>query len=90
MASTAGAATGSIVPGRTVATLRGSYANGVEPAGRTTFDIAFELVAEGGLGRLVTALYPLDRYREAIEHAANAGRRGAIKVAFDLRGEKRR
>jgi len=71
-------------------TLRGSYAYGTEPGGRTTFDMAFELVAEAGLERLVTALYPLDRYREAIEHAANAGRRGAIKVAFDLRGEKRR
>lgn len=71
-------------------TLRGSYAYGVEPDGRSTFDKAFELVAEAGLERLVTATYPLDRYREAIEHAANAGRRGAVKVAFDLRGEKRR
>lgn len=71
-------------------TLRGSYAYGVEPEGRSTFDMAFELVAEAGLERLVTATYPLDRYREAIEHAANAGRRGAVKVAFDLRGEKRR
>jgi threonine dehydrogenase-like Zn-dependent dehydrogenase len=72
--------------------LTGSYAYGVEPAagGARTFDLAFDLVAEAGLGRLVSALYPLDRYREAIDHAANAGRRGAVKVAFDLRGEKRR
>jgi hypothetical protein len=35
-------------------------------------------------------MYPLDRYREAIEHAANAGRRGAVKIAFDMRNEKRR
>ena len=80
-------------------TLRGSYAYGREGPGlrapnaaadRRTFDLAFELVAEAGLDRLVSATYPLDRYREAIDHAANAGRRGAVKVAFDLRGEKHR
>lgn len=70
-------------------TLRGSYAYGVEAGGRT-FDLAFGLVAEAGLERLVSATYPLDRYRDAIDHAANAGRRGAVKVAFDLRGEKHR
>ena len=74
-------------------TLRGSYAYGterVDDGQRRTFDLAFELVAEAGLERLVSASYPLDRYREAIDHAANAGRRGAVKVTFDLRGEKRR
>ncbi len=73
--------------------LRGSYAYGVEgqPDGdRPTFDLAFELVADAQLARLVTASYTLDRYREAIDHAANAGHRGAVKVVFDLRGEKRR
>jgi len=73
--------------------LRGSYAYGTEQIDgiqRRTFDLAFELVAEAGLERLVSASYPLDRYREAIDHAANAGRRGAVKVTFDLRGEKRR
>ena len=34
--------------------------------------------------------YPLDRYRDAIDHAANAGARGAVKIAFDLRNEKER
>jgi threonine dehydrogenase-like Zn-dependent dehydrogenase len=70
----------------------GAYAYGTEvPAGdrsappRRTFDLSFELVADAGLERLVSALYPLNRYREAIEHAADAGRRGATKVAFDLR-----
>jgi hypothetical protein len=29
-------------------------------------------------------------YRDAIAHAASAGRRGAVKVAFDLREEKER
>ena len=67
--------------------LVGAYAYGTEPGagGRRTFDVAMDLVAEAELGRLVSALYPLERYTEAIEHAANAGRRGAVKVAFDLR-----
>jgi threonine dehydrogenase-like Zn-dependent dehydrogenase len=73
--------------------VRGSYAYGTESVdgqSRRTFDLAFELVEQARLGRLVSARYPLDRYREAIDHAANAGSRGAVKVAFDLRGEKRR
>ena len=40
--------------------------------------------------RLLSATYPLARHREAIAHAAEAGARGAVKVAFDLRGENRR
>jgi threonine dehydrogenase-like Zn-dependent dehydrogenase len=73
--------------------VRGSYAYGTESFDgqpRRTFDLAFELVEHARLGRLVSARYPLDRYREAIDHAANAGSRGAVKVVFDLRGEKRR
>jgi threonine dehydrogenase-like Zn-dependent dehydrogenase len=70
--------------------LVGAYAYGVEEDGRRTFDLAFELVAEAGLGRLVSAAYTLDRYRDAIDHAANAGSRGAVKVVFDLRGERNR
>ena len=70
-------------------TLLGAYAYGAEerPEGRrSTFDLAFELVAAAGLERLVSARYPLERYEEAVRHAANAGRRGAVKVVFDLRG----
>jgi len=52
---------------------------------RPDFDRAIELVAEADLGRLVSATYPLARFTDAIEHAANAGARGAVKVAFDLR-----
>ena len=52
------------------------------------FAKAFDLVQDAGLGRLVSALYPLERWREAIEHAASAGARGAVKIAFDLRGER--
>jgi threonine dehydrogenase-like Zn-dependent dehydrogenase len=66
--------------------LVGAYAYGSEelPDGRTarTFDLAFELSAAAGLGRLVSARYPLERYREAIEHAATAGSRGAVKIVF--------
>ena len=66
--------------------LVGAYAYGSETSlGRRTFDVAMELVHDAGLHRLVTARYPLERYVEAIEHAANAGRRGAVKIAFDQR-----
>ena len=56
----------------------------------TTFATAFELVADARLERLVSALYPLERWREALDHAAAAGRRGAVKIAFDLRSTKKR
>ncbi len=78
--------------------LTGAYAYGTERLDRDgtpvderrTFDLAFELVAEAGLGRLVGATYALDRYRDALAHAADAGRRGTVKVAFDLRAERER
>jgi threonine dehydrogenase-like Zn-dependent dehydrogenase len=70
--------------------LVGAYAYGVEADGRRTFDLAFELARELDLGRLVSATYPLARYEEALEHAAAAGPRGAVKIAFDLRSEKER
>lgn len=75
--------------------LAGAYAYGTErvPGRRRparTFDLAFELVAERRLGRLVGARYPLDRFPEAIGHASAAGRRGTVKVVFDLRPESRR
>ena len=74
-------------------TMTGAYAYGTETgAGRSerrTFDLAFELVASADLDRLVTATYPLERYTEAIDHAANAGRRGAVKVAFDLASRRK-
>ena len=70
--------------------LLGAYAYGLEATGERTFDLAFRLVEEANLDRLVSASYPLDRYRDAIDHAANAGTRGAVKVVFDLRGERRR
>ncbi|MGD0254390.1 MAG: zinc-binding dehydrogenase [Acidimicrobiales bacterium] len=68
--------------------LTGAYAYGTEePADgtRRTFDLAMELVARCRLGRLVSARYPLDRFEEALAHAGAAGRRGAVKIVFDLR-----
>ncbi len=57
---------------------------------RRTFDLAFELVQRAGLGSLVSASYPIERYGEALAHAGEAGRRGAVKVVFDLRNRKGR
>ncbi|HJP25499.1 MAG TPA: zinc-binding dehydrogenase [Acidimicrobiales bacterium] len=75
-------------------TLVGAYTYGTEtlPDGteRRTFDLAADLVGAASLGSLVSAPYPLARYRDALEHAASAGRRGATKIAFDLRDEKER
>jgi threonine dehydrogenase-like Zn-dependent dehydrogenase len=65
--------------------LHGCYA--YEPA---DFDRALELVQARDLGRLVSATYPLTRYADAVAHAADAGRRGAVKIAFDLRDERER
>jgi threonine dehydrogenase-like Zn-dependent dehydrogenase len=65
--------------------LRGAYAYQ-----RADFDAAIELVRHHDLGRLVTATYPLRRYEDAIAHAASAGARGAVKIAFDLRSERER
>ncbi|CAN5566414.1 zinc-binding dehydrogenase [soil metagenome] len=60
--------------------IRGCYAYT-----RPDFERALTLVDDAGLKRLLSATYPLARYTDAIEHAANAGARGAVKVAFDLR-----
>ncbi len=91
------------MPGRTTVDLAvlwhrelrlvGAYAYGTEPASGDlpaprTFDLAFSLVATAGLGSLVSAAYPLERFEEAIVHAGAAGRRGAVKIVFDLRTRK--
>ncbi len=74
--------------------LVGAYAYGTETMAddtlRRTFNLAIELVQSADLGRLVSATYPLGDYRDALEHAATSGRRGAVKIAFDLRNEKER
>jgi len=65
--------------------LKGAYAYE-----RADFDTAIHLVQALDLGRLVSATYPLHRYEDAIAHAAVAGSRGAVKIAFDLRSERER
>jgi threonine dehydrogenase-like Zn-dependent dehydrogenase len=76
-------------------TLVGAYAYGDERPGpsdgegpRRSFDLAIDVVSAAGLGTLVSAAYPLERYEEALAHAGSAGRRGAVKVVFDLRKPK--
>lgn len=74
--------------------LVGAYTYGTEMLadGRRVkaFDIALEVAEQFGLDRIVSAHYPLERYEEALAHAAEAGRRGGVKIVFDMRNEKRR
>jgi threonine dehydrogenase-like Zn-dependent dehydrogenase len=72
--------------------LAGAYAYGTESLGEhgrrgtaPTFDLAFEVAAAMGVGRLVSATYPLTRFEDAVAHAGAAGRRGAVKIVFDVR-----
>ena len=54
-------------------------------SGAGAFDDATDLAQSAQLGALVGASYPLDRWREAIDHALSAGKLGTTKVAFDPR-----
>jgi threonine dehydrogenase-like Zn-dependent dehydrogenase len=65
--------------------LAGAYAYGTEsmPEPVPTFDLAFDVVAAQHTGQLVSATYPLTRFEDAVAHAGAAGRRGAVKIAFD-------
>ena len=51
------------------------------------FATAIDVIRRHDLGRLVSATYSLKDYTDAIAHAAAAGRRGAVKIAFDMRGK---
>jgi threonine dehydrogenase-like Zn-dependent dehydrogenase len=66
--------------------LKGAYTYGTEhlPDGRTarTFDLAIETAHALEVERLLSATYPLTDHAAAIAHAAEAGRRGAVKIAF--------
>jgi threonine dehydrogenase-like Zn-dependent dehydrogenase len=73
--------------------LTGAYAYGSERSGgsvRRTFDIAMEVAAAARLGRLVSARYPLERFEEAVAHAGGAGKRGAVKVVFEMYPRRRK
>jgi threonine dehydrogenase-like Zn-dependent dehydrogenase len=70
--------------------LAGAYAYGTErgPGAEeaiSTFALAFDVAAAQQTGRLVSATYPLTRFEDAVAHAGSAGRRGAVKIAFDVR-----
>ena len=69
--------------------LKGAYTYGTErmPDGTTarTFDLAIDTANHYEAERLLSATYGLDEHVDAIAHAAAAGRRGATKIAFDMR-----
>jgi threonine dehydrogenase-like Zn-dependent dehydrogenase len=69
--------------------LKGAYTYGTETLAdgsrARTFDLAFDTANACQAEHLLSATYRLDDHVDAIAHAAAAGRRGAIKVAFDLR-----
>ena len=50
------------------------------------FAVAMSLAEQAPLDDLLGVTYPLARWREALDHAGDAGRLGTVKVAFDLRG----
>ena len=74
--------------------LMGAYTYGTEtlPNGtkQRTFLMAIELANEIRAEQMLSATYPLSEYQQALRHASEAGARGAIKVAFDMRQEKLR
>ena len=69
-------------------TVMGAYAYGSEPKrqGTPTFQLALEAAPDLHLENLTAPLFSLGEYRDAIAYAMSAGRLGAVKVAFDLRG----
>ncbi|GAB2832934.1 zinc-binding dehydrogenase [Actinoallomurus bryophytorum] len=60
--------------------LVGAYCSGADGA---DFADAIRLAGTAPLDGYVGTTYPLARWREAINHAADAGRLGTVKVAFD-------
>lgn len=64
--------------------LVGSYCYGGEHShgDRHTFALAMDLVRELELGQLVSAVYPLADYKDAIDHASSVGARGGVRIAF--------
>ena len=69
--------------------LKGAYTYGTETLGdgstAKTFDLAVDTANHFEAERLLSATYPLADHADALAHAATAGRRGAVKIAFDLR-----
>jgi threonine dehydrogenase-like Zn-dependent dehydrogenase len=68
--------------------ITGAYTSGIERVNgeeKQAFDLALDLAADAPLEGLVGATYGLSRWRQAIDHALDAGRLGTFKVAFDPR-----
>jgi threonine dehydrogenase-like Zn-dependent dehydrogenase len=69
--------------------LKGAYTYGTEtmPDGSRvrTFDLAIATADDLRAEQMLSATYRLDEHVDAIAHAAAAGRRGAVKIAFDMR-----
>jgi threonine dehydrogenase-like Zn-dependent dehydrogenase len=67
----------------------GSYATGLERLDggppRSSFELAMELARDAPLDDVTQSGYALERWREALDHAGDAGRLGTVKVHFDLR-----
>jgi threonine dehydrogenase-like Zn-dependent dehydrogenase len=65
--------------------LVGAYTSGTEQVNgkpRKAFDLAIELASAAPLDKVVGATYPLERWREALDHALAAGKLGIAKVVF--------
>jgi threonine dehydrogenase-like Zn-dependent dehydrogenase len=63
----------------------GAYASGEEEVDgqrQPAFDVAVEMAGRAPVDDLLGGVYPLRRWREAIDHALAAGRLGTAKVAF--------
>ncbi len=73
--------------------LVGAYTYGTEHLDdgtvTTTFALAIETAAAIDAQRLLSATYRLEDHIQALRHAAEAGRRGGVKIAFDLRQHQR-
>jgi threonine dehydrogenase-like Zn-dependent dehydrogenase len=67
--------------------LVGAYASdsGGPGGSRSDFTEAVELAGAAPLDDWVEPAYPLGRWREALGHAADAGRLGSVKIVFDPR-----
>lgn len=69
----------------------GAYASGTELTAEgpvSTFDLAMALAGDAPLEGVLGAVYPLGRWRDALDHAFAAGRLGTVKVAFDPRRDR--
>ncbi len=67
----------------------GAYTSGIElteDGPRATFDLAIDMAKDAPLDDMVGAVYPLSRWREALDHAFASGRLGTLKVAFTPQG----